>query len=113
VGTATINGGIIAGAGEIHREFQMLRRKRALFHLSLEGTNSLMLTTQRERYVVAASYEDNGYRNEPLRAKVITMTNMGVSREVPFTGSTPNDLIDAMISAYDELDASEESKKAF
>lgn len=113
MGTVTVNGGIIAGAGEIHRQFQTLRRKRALFQLSLEGPNALMLTTEPAQYVVAASYKDDGYMNEPLRANVITMTNTGKSTEVPFTGSTPDDLIDAMMRAYDELASSEEVKNAF
>lgn len=105
MGVMSIGSRVIADAGDIHREFTKLRRERALFQLSLDGDYGLVLTTQPDQFVVAASYEDHGYFNEPLRAKIIIMDNMGVHTQIPFDGGTPNDLIDTMLKAHDEYAA--------
>jgi hypothetical protein len=102
MGATFIGSRVIADAGDIHREFTKLRRERALFQLSLDGDYGLVLTTHPDQFVVAASYEDHGYLNEPFRAKIIVMDNMGVHTRVPFDGSTPDDLIDTMLKAHDE-----------
>lgn len=106
MGVMTANGRVTADAGDIRREFTKLRRERALFQLSLEGNAGLILTTNPSEVVVAASYEDTGYFNEPLRAKVVIMDNSGVHSKVPFNGGTPDELIDTMLHAYDEWQAS-------
>jgi hypothetical protein len=99
MGVTTIENRLTANAGDIRRELVSLRRKRALFQLSIEGENTLVLTDHPELFAVAASYEDYGYRNEPLRAKIIAMNNTGSHVSIPFEGVTPSDLIDAMIKA--------------
>lgn len=106
MGAMTVDGHVVADAGDIYREFRKRRRERALFQLSLEGGSGLTLTTHPSEFIVAASYEDTGYFNEPLRAKVITMDKMGTHAEVPFAGGTPDDLIDTMLNAYNEWSAS-------
>lgn len=94
---------LIASGGDIYRELQTLRRRRALFHLSFEGNTSVFLSSKPDKFVVAASFKDNGYIREPLSAKIITMDNYGTHKTVEFTGSTPADLIDTMVKAHDEL----------
>lgn len=106
MGAMSIGNRVVADAGDIHREFTKLRRERALFQLSLDGDYGLVLTTHPDQFVVAASYEDDGYFNEPLRAKIIIMNNMGVHTQVPFDDGTPDALIDAMLKAHDEYAAS-------
>lgn len=102
MGTMSIGSHVIADAGDIRRELTKLRRERALFQLSLEGSNGLVLTTKPEDFVIAATYEDNGYANEPLRAKVIVMDSNGVHSKIPFNGGTPDALIDTMLEAHEE-----------
>lgn len=93
---------LIAHDGEIYRELKSLRRKRALFHLSFEGTNNVVLSNSPEKFVVVASFKDDGYMQEPLRANIIAMNNYGSHEPVEFTGTTPADLIDTMIKVHDE-----------
>ena len=105
MGVTSIGNRLIADEGDLYREFQKLRKERALFQLSLEGPNGLVLSTQPDKYIVVAAYQDNGYSNEPIRANVIEMDNSGVHTAVPFDGGTPAELIDTMIEAYNRWSA--------
>lgn len=105
MGMTCIGNRLIADTGDLCREFKKLRRERALFQLSLEGENGLVLTTEPDKFIVVASYQDDGYFNEPIRAKVIQMDTSGEHSEVPFHGATPNELLDAMIEAYNRWSA--------
>jgi hypothetical protein len=101
VGAITVGNNIIADEGDLKREFTRLRRERALFHLALEG-DSLVLGTDLGSYGVIAAYEDNGYNIEPLRVRVISITNMLERKTIPFDGGSPSELIDLLVRTYDE-----------
>lgn len=102
MGVTSIGSRFTANAGDVHRELSALRRKKALFQLSLEGTNGIALTSAPDEFIIAASYEDDGYINEPLRAKIVAMDKLGSHEVVPFEGNTPEELVDAMIAAWQE-----------
>lgn len=97
--------GINFAPGQLRAEFAALRRRRALFRLSAEGENVLCMSSDPGSYVVAAWYEDGGYRGEPLRARAVMAHHDRGTRPVPFTGRTPEDLLDLMESACAEADA--------
>lgn len=101
MGAIAIGNNIIAEEGDLKREFTRLRRERALFHLALEG-NALVLGTDLGSYGVIAAYEDNGYAIEPLRVRVISITNMLERRTIQFDGGSPEELIDLIVRTYEE-----------
>jgi len=113
MGAMSVGHRVIADAGDIRRELVKRRRERALFQLSLEGANGVILTSKPDDFVIAATYDDDGYANEPLRAKIIAMDNTGVHKQVPFDGGNPDDLIDAMIKAYEDWLKPVESGNSF
>lgn len=97
--------GIFRTPGQLRTEFAALRRRRALFRLSDEGPSTLCMSSDPESYVVAAWYEDDGYRGEPLRARAVVVHCSGGHSMVPFSGSTPEDLLDLMEAVCAEADA--------
>lgn len=101
MGAIFVGNNIIADEGDLKREFSRLRRERALFHLALEG-DALVLGTDLGTFGVIAAYEDNGYNIEPMRVKVISISNMQDRHTIPFDGGSPSELVDLLVRTYDE-----------